>query len=100
MTLPPRHPRRLVYLGSPALAVPPLEALVGAGYEVVGVVSRQDKRRGRGGELSPSPVKAAALSHGLHVTERIEDVPDLGAELGVVVAYGRIITPAIFDAVQ
>ncbi len=88
-----------MYLGSPALGVPPLEALIGAGYDIVGVVSRPDKRRGRGGELSPSPVKAAALHHGIHVTERIEDVPDLGAELGVVVAYGRIIKPAIFEQV-
>ena len=53
--------RRLVYLGTPAMAVPPLQALVGAGHEVVLVVTRTDKRRGRGGELSPSPVKAAAL---------------------------------------
>ena len=54
-------PRRLVYLGSPALAVPPLRALVAAGHEVALVVSRPDTRRGRGASPTPSPVKAAAL---------------------------------------
>ena len=52
--------RRLAYLGTPQMAVPPLRALVDAGHDVAIVVTRVDKRRGRGGELSPSPVKAAA----------------------------------------
>jgi methionyl-tRNA formyltransferase len=59
-------PRRLVYFGTPAMAVPPLQALVAAGFDVVCVVTRVDKRRGRGGELMPSPVKAAAVELGLH----------------------------------
>ncbi len=50
---------RLAYFGTPEMAVPPLRALVQAGHDVALVVSRFDKRRGRGGELSPSPVKAA-----------------------------------------
>jgi len=52
---------RLVYLGTPDAAVPPLRALVAAGHDVALVVSRADKRRGRGSTLVPSPVKAAAL---------------------------------------
>lgn len=73
----------------------PLRALVGAGHEVVLVVSQPDKRRGRGGELAPSPVKAAAVALGLAVTERVDDVITAGAELGVVVAYGRLIRPHV-----
>ncbi len=82
---------RLVYLGTPALAVPPLEALVGAGHEVVLVVSGPDRRRGRGGTPSPSPVKAAALRLGLAVTDDLGELARCRAELGVVVAYGRLI---------
>ena len=50
-----------MYLGTPQIAVPPLRALVEAGFDVPLVVTGVDKRRGRGKELSPSPVKAAAL---------------------------------------
>ncbi len=82
---------RLAYLGTPELAVPPLLALVAAGHDVALVVSRADKRRGRGGATSPSPVKAAALELGLEVTDRLDDVGDRAVELGVVVAYGRLI---------
>ncbi|MEZ5141855.1 MAG: methionyl-tRNA formyltransferase [Acidimicrobiales bacterium] len=95
----PVHPRRLVYLGTPAMAVPPLQALVDAGHEVGLVVSRADKRRGRGGALVPSPVTAAALELGLPVTDDVDDVLGAGADLGVVVAFGRLIRPHVLDAV-
>lgn len=94
---PPSRPRRLVYLGSPASAVPPLEALVGAGHEVALVVSRADTRRGRGGSSSPSPVKAAALRLGLPVTDRVDDALDVHADLGVVVAFGRLIKRHVLE---
>jgi methionyl-tRNA formyltransferase len=96
---PPAHTRRLAYLGSPDLAVGPLEALVAAGYEVTVVVSRADKRRGRGGELTPSPVKAAAQRLGLAVSSDPDDVTRSGAELGVVVAFGRLIKPHLLAQV-
>lgn len=90
-------PRRLVYFGTPAMAVPPLQALVAAGFDVVCVVTRVDKRRGRGGELMPSPVKAAAVELGLTVVHTVDDAlglgADLGADLGVVVAFGQLIKP-------
>jgi methionyl-tRNA formyltransferase len=89
---------RLAYLGTPAMAVPPLEALVAAGHDVALVVSRADTRRGRGGAESPSPVKAAAVRLGIPVTDRVDDVVDAGADLGVVVAFGRIIRPHVLDA--
>ena len=93
---------RLVYLGSPEVAVGPLRRLVAAGHEVLLVVSQQDKKRGRGGALSPSPVKRAAIELGLPVSDRLADVVaavDLGAQLGVVVAYGRLIRPDLLDIV-
>jgi len=91
----PRHPRRLVFLGTPAFAVPPLRALVDAGFDVGLVVSRADTRRGRGGRVTPSPVKAAALELGLPVSDRVDDALAAGADLGVVVAFGRIIRPHV-----
>ena len=89
---------RLAYLGTPAVAVPPLEALVAAGHDVTIVVSRPDTRRGRGTTPTPSPVAASARRLGLAVTDRLEDVLASGAELGVVVAYGRIVPAPVLDA--
>lgn len=86
---------RLVYLGTPDVAVPPLRALVAAGFDVDLVVSNPDKRRGRGSTLHPSPVKAAAVELGLAVTDRVDDLLDRPFDLGVVVAYGHIIRPPI-----
>jgi methionyl-tRNA formyltransferase len=90
---------RLVYLGTPEAAVPPLRTLVSAGHDVALVVSRADKRRGRGSELVPSPVKAAAIELGLPVTSSLDDAATSGAELGVVVAYGRIIPSSVLAVV-
>ena len=98
MTIPPpRHPRRLVYLGTPELAVPPLRALHQAGHDIALVVSRADKRRTRGGALVPSPVKSAALELGLPVSDQVDDVLTVDADLGVVVAFGRLIKPHVLD---
>jgi len=94
----PRQPRRLVYLGTPDVAVPPLRELHAAGFDIALVVTRPDKRRGRGGALMPSPVKATAIELGLPVSENVDDVLTTGAELGVVVAFGRIIKPHVLDA--
>jgi methionyl-tRNA formyltransferase len=59
------------------------------------VVTRADRRRGRGSALTPSPVKAAALELDLPVTDDIEQLLRIEADLGVVVAYGRIIKPHV-----
>jgi methionyl-tRNA formyltransferase len=88
---------RMVYLGTPEAAVEPLRALVGAGHDIALVVSRPDKRRGRGSTLVPSPVKTAAVELGLTVTDNLTDALDVGAELGVVVAYGRIIPAEVLE---
>jgi methionyl-tRNA formyltransferase len=81
------------------MAVPPLRALVAAGHEIALCVTRPDRKRGRGGELSPSPVKAAALELGLPVTHSMDDLLDADVELGVVVAFGRIIPVGVLDRV-
>ncbi len=92
---------RIAFVGTPQFAVRPLEALVAAGHEVALVVTREDRRRGRGGSLSPSPVKEAALRLGLPVSHRVADL--LGGappiELGVVVAYGRLIPASVLATV-
>jgi methionyl-tRNA formyltransferase len=91
----PRHPERLVFLGTPPTAVVPLQALVEAGHDIALVVSQPDKRRGRGGGTSPSPVKQAALDLGLPVSDAVDDVLTTGADLGVVTAFGRLIKPHV-----
>ncbi|MEM7287956.1 MAG: methionyl-tRNA formyltransferase [Actinomycetota bacterium] len=95
MIPPPAEIRRIVYLGTPDVAVPPLRALHAAGFEIPLVISRPDKRRGRGGASSPSPVKAAALDLGLPVTTDVDAALEVDADLGVVVAFGRIIKPHV-----
>jgi methionyl-tRNA formyltransferase len=92
-------PSPLVFLGTPEVAVPPLRGLVEAGFEVSLVVSGADRRRGRGSATSPSPVKAAALELGIPVTSRVDDVLGIGAALGVVVAFGRLIKPHVLAEV-
>jgi methionyl-tRNA formyltransferase len=84
---------RLVYLGSPATAVPPLRSLHDAGHEIALVVSGPDRRRGRGAATSPTPVKATAMELGLPVTAELDDVLGVEADLGVVVAFGKLLRP-------
>ena len=91
-------PRRLVYLGTPEIAVPSLRALAAAGFEIALVVTRVDKRRGRGSQLMPSPVKAAAIEMGLAVSHAVDDVLAVDADLGVVVAFGQLIKPHVLAA--
>ncbi|CAK6695082.1 methionyl-tRNA formyltransferase [Synechococcus sp. BA-124 BA4] len=91
---------KILFWGTPAYAVPSLEALVAAGHELVGVVSQPDRRRGRGAALMPSAVKARALELGVPVftPERIRREPELqaelaalGADVSVVVAFGQLL---------
>ena len=95
---------KILFWGTPAYAVPSLDALVAAGHELVGVVTQPDRRRGRGKALMPSAVKARALELGLPVftPERIRREPDcqqqlaaLGADVDVVVAFGQILPPEV-----
>jgi methionyl-tRNA formyltransferase len=92
-------------MGTPAFAVPTLEALVAAGYEVPLVITQPDRAKGRGGALAAPPVKEAALRLGLEVyqPERVRR-PEAQARLAelkpdcmVVVGYGQIIPQSIID---
>ncbi len=88
-----------MFLGTPEAAVTPLRALHDAGYEIRLVLTQPDKRRGRGSVLLPSPVKAAADELGLPVSHRVDDVIGTGADLGVEVAFGKLIKPPVLAAV-
>jgi methionyl-tRNA formyltransferase len=97
---------KILYWGTPNYAVPTLDALVDAGHTVVGVVSQPDRRRGRGKQLMPSPVKARAqaLELPVYTPERIrndlecqQQLAALGADVYVVVAFGQILPPAILQ---
>jgi methionyl-tRNA formyltransferase len=90
---------RLAYLGTPDMAVGPLRALTAAGHDIVLCVTRPDRRRGRGGAVTPSPVKIAATELGITVTHVVDDLTQAGVELAVVVAYGRILPKALLDQV-
>jgi methionyl-tRNA formyltransferase len=90
---------KLAFLGTPEVAAGTLRALVAAGHEVMVVVSRADTRRGRGPAPSPSPVKVAAVELGLPVVHRPAEIIGYGPELGVVVAYGRLIKPDVLAEV-
>jgi methionyl-tRNA formyltransferase len=89
---------RLVFLGTPEVAATTLRTLVTAGHDVALVVTRADAKRGRGSTLVPSPVKREALEQGIPVAHRASEAVAAGAELGVVVAYGRIIKPDVLAA--
>jgi methionyl-tRNA formyltransferase len=91
---------RVVYLGTPAAAVPPLEALLASAHQVVAVVTRPDRPRDhQGGAPSPSPVKRAADAAGLPVLQpprgRDPDLPGqlarFGADAGVACAFGYLL---------
>jgi methionyl-tRNA formyltransferase len=96
---------KAIFFGSPDFAVPCLEATSELA-EVVGVVCQPDRPAGRGLSLSPPAVKVRALALGLQVIqptkvrvpEFAESLRALGADVGVVVADGRILTPAVLDA--
>ena len=90
---------RIVFMGTPDFAAASLKRLLEEKFEVVGVFTQPDKPRGRGNEVSASPVKALALEAGLPVyqPEKMRDgtalsiLQELRPELLAVVAYGRIL---------
>lgn len=96
---------RLVFVGTPEVAVPSLDALLDSSHEVVAVVTRADARSGRGRTLHPSPVKERALQAGLEVltpaTVRDETflgrLRELAPDVCPVVAYGKLVPQAALD---
>jgi methionyl-tRNA formyltransferase len=98
---------RVVFFGTPNFAVPTLEHLLAApDFEVLGVVTQPDARRGRGKKTTPSPVKQVAIAHNLPVwqpdrlkrdKDTLAELEALNADVFVVVAYGQILSQQILD---
>lgn len=96
---------RIIFMGTPDFSVGTLEALVEAGHEVCLVVSQPDKPKGRGKEMQPTPVKEAAMKHGIPVyqpkkirdPECAEELRKYNADVMVVIAFGQIIPKEILE---
>jgi methionyl-tRNA formyltransferase len=97
---------RLVFMGTPEAAVPTLRRCLEDGHEVVAVWTQPDRPSGRGNKLSHSPIKEFALNHGLTIhqplkirtEESLHRFASHQADVGVVVAYGRILPPPFLRA--
>ena len=95
---------RIVFMGTPAFAVPCLKALVKNGMDVAGVFTQPDRPKGRGNKLAPSPVKLAAEEAGIPVfqpekirRDGVEDLKKLKPDLCVTAAFGQILSQEILD---
>ncbi len=96
----------IIFFGTPEFAVPTLKALISNGEKIVLVVTQPDRPKGRGKQIQPPEVKKVALEYGLKVVqpEKIRDqsffsmLRELNAEIGVVVAYGKILPSEILHA--
>ena len=97
---------KTVFMGTPDFAVPPLHALIEAGYEVAAVVTQPDKPKGRGKTLLPTPVKEEALMHEIPVyqpqrvrknPEFLETLKEIDPDIIIVAAFGQIIPKEILE---
>lgn len=94
---------KIIYAGSPEYAVAPLKALMGAGHEIVAVLTQPDKPTGRKHVLTPTPVKEYALSYGLpvcdfaRVREHVGELKAFGADVMFTCAYGQLLTDEILN---
>jgi methionyl-tRNA formyltransferase len=95
----------VLFFGTPQFAVPTLDAILASPHRLVGVVTQPDKPRGRGQKASDAPVKARAREAGVPVLQpatlkdpaALGEFAALGADIGVVAAYGKILTQAVLD---
>ena len=96
---------RIAFAGTPDFSVPALEGLVGEGYELVGVLTQPDRPKGRGRQVAASPVKTAALAHGIPLSQpqslkdeaSREELVSWRPDVLVVVAYGLILPRVALD---
>jgi methionyl-tRNA formyltransferase len=96
---------RILFWGTPDFAVPALQALLGEGHEITGVVTQPDRAAGRGRSLRPSPVKIAAQQEQLTIFqpararggEFVASLREVRPDVSVVVAYGQILPREVLD---
>lgn len=96
---------KVLFMGTPQFAVPTLDALLSSRHTVVGVVTQPDKPRGRGQKETAGPVKARALAAGLPVLQpetlkdpaAVDALRAFGADIGVVAAFGKILSQTVLD---
>ena len=97
---------KIVFMGTPDFAVPPLRALTEAGYEVAAVVTQPDKPKGRGKTLLPTPVKEEALMHEIPVyqPQKVKNNPEfmdilkeIAPDIIIVAAFGQLIPKEILE---
>ena len=96
---------KLIFMGTPDFAATILDKIIESGHEVIGVITQPDKQKGRGQEVSFSPVKELALKHGLAVyqplkvkePEFLKAVEELNPEAIVVAAFGQILPKAFLE---
>ena len=96
---------RIVFMGTPDFAVPSLQALLDAGYNVVGVFCQPDRPKGRGKKLAACPVKALAIANGIPVfqperikrPEGVEMLKSCAPDLCVTAAFGQLFSQEILD---
>ncbi|MEC0255242.1 methionyl-tRNA formyltransferase [Paenibacillus lautus] len=95
----------IVFMGTPAFAVPSLEMLIAEGYSIAAVVTQPDRPQGRKKVLTPTPVKEAALRHGIPVLqpqrlrnpEAVAELAEYKPDLIVTAAYGQILPKSVLD---
>ena len=97
---------KIVFAGTPDFAVLPLQKIIESGYEIVGVITQEDKPQGRKGILTPPPVKTLAEKYSIPVLQprKIRDdvnsVRALGADVMITCAYGQILTQDVLDSFE
>lgn len=95
----------IVFMGTPAFAVPSLEMLLAEGYSIAAVVTQPDRPQGRKKVLTPTPVKEAALRHGIPVLqpqrlrspEAVAELAEYKPDLIITAAYGQILPKSVLD---
>ncbi len=98
--------KKIVFMGTPEIAVPSLKALIESGYDIPLVITQPDKPKGRGQSMAFSPVKECALSYNLNVyqpekiknnQEVIDKLKEIAPDFFAVVAYGKILPQEVLD---
>jgi methionyl-tRNA formyltransferase len=102
------HKPGILFMGTPAFALPALESLIRNDYPIIGVVTQPDRPRGRGQTTSPSPIKLFAKEHGLNILqpEKVRDpsflaiIRDLNPKIAIVAAFGQILPGEIIHGTK